>query len=210
MSKMSECFICRDVELQASDPLRNFCDCKNLLAHHVCLFTWIQRGCGCEDRLRCSVCKAKYQLQRSSPWRLMSAQWQTWIVLIITFTFLGLVPYAVHCMMTAFNDPPPSSTFKIAAVLFGVLTEILLMKCLSSHLSSHYRLAEQSSFTLWPRGSEAGSEPAPAGAGHASSVASLSQVDQSKVDTLRVDVSAFSEPQTEGVYRSEGESILWV
>ena len=42
-TETSECFICRDVELQASDPLRNFCDCKNLLAHHVCLSTWIQR-----------------------------------------------------------------------------------------------------------------------------------------------------------------------
>lgn len=38
----TECFICRDVELQASDPLRNFCDCKNLLAHHACLSAWIQ------------------------------------------------------------------------------------------------------------------------------------------------------------------------
>lgn len=38
----TECFICRDVELQASDPLRKFCDCKNLLAHHACLSTWIQ------------------------------------------------------------------------------------------------------------------------------------------------------------------------
>lgn len=42
-TEVSECFICRDVELPASDPLRNFCDCKNLLAHHVCLSTWIQR-----------------------------------------------------------------------------------------------------------------------------------------------------------------------
>lgn len=42
-TEASECFICRDVELRASDPLRNFCDCKNLLAHHVCLSTWIQR-----------------------------------------------------------------------------------------------------------------------------------------------------------------------
>lgn len=41
--EMPECFICRDVELQASDPLRNFCDCKNLLAHHVCLSAWIQK-----------------------------------------------------------------------------------------------------------------------------------------------------------------------
>lgn len=42
-TEMSECFICRDGELISSNPLRNFCDCKNLLAHHVCLSTWIQR-----------------------------------------------------------------------------------------------------------------------------------------------------------------------
>lgn len=39
----SECFICRDVQLKASDPLRNFCDCKTLLAHHSCVSTWIQK-----------------------------------------------------------------------------------------------------------------------------------------------------------------------
>ncbi|KAK5869299.1 hypothetical protein PBY51_024028 [Eleginops maclovinus] len=58
----SECFICRDVELQASDPLRNFCDCKNLLSHHVCLSTWIQKGCESEHRLHCIICKAKRQV----------------------------------------------------------------------------------------------------------------------------------------------------
>ncbi|XP_068175575.1 uncharacterized protein [Antennarius striatus] len=149
-----ECFICRDVELQASDPLRKFCDCKNLLAHHVCLSVWIQRGCGNEDRLRCIICKAKYQLQRSSPWRLMSFRWQTWLVLITAFVLLGLVPYVVHCMMTAFTDPPPPFSFKMAAASFGLLTEILLIKCLSSYISSRYRQAEQSSFTVQARGSE--------------------------------------------------------
>lgn len=42
-SDVSECFICRDAELVASDPLRNFCDCKNMVAHHLCLATWIKR-----------------------------------------------------------------------------------------------------------------------------------------------------------------------
>ncbi|KAI9542485.1 hypothetical protein NQZ68_019167 [Dissostichus eleginoides] len=58
-SETSECFICRDVEHRASDPLRNFCDCKNLLSHHACLSTWIQKACGSEHRLHCILCKAK-------------------------------------------------------------------------------------------------------------------------------------------------------
>ncbi|XP_019936350.1 uncharacterized protein [Paralichthys olivaceus] len=188
-----ECFICRDVELQASDPLRNFCDCKNLLAHHACLSTWIQRGYGNEDRLRCIICKAKYQLQWSSPWRSVSFRWQTWLVLITAFVLLGLVPYVVHCMMTVFTSPPPPSTFKVAAASFGLLTEILLIKCLSSYLSSRYRQAEQSSFTVRARGSEEDraslglrdqSEATSAAAGHASSTAAPSQVDARKVDVL--------------------------
>lgn len=185
----SECFICRDVELQASDPLRNFCDCKNLLAHHVCLSTWIQKGSGSEDRLRCIICKAKYQLQRSSPWRSVSFQWQTWLVLITALVLLGLVPYGVYCMMTAFTSPPPPSTFKVAAASFGLLTEILLIKCLSRYLSSRYRQAEQSSFTVRARSfDEERTSPgrwdrseASAAAGHASSADSPSQVDERKV-----------------------------
>ncbi|KAL7396702.1 hypothetical protein ABVT39_010263 [Epinephelus coioides] len=189
----SECFICRDVELQASDPLRNFCDCKNLLAHHVCLSTWIQKGSGSEDRLRCIICKAKYQLQRSSPWRSVSFQWQAWLVSITVLVLLALVPYAVYCMMTAFTDPPPPSTFKVAAASFGLLTEILLIKCLCSYLSSRYRQAEQSSFTVRARGFDEDRasvarwdrSEASAAAGQASSAASPSQVDERKVDMLK-------------------------
>ncbi|XP_019117542.1 uncharacterized protein LOC104936394 isoform X1 [Larimichthys crocea] len=215
--EMPECFICRDVELQASDPLRNFCDCKNLLAHHVCLSAWIQKatvvskearlnpaapintkqqpeGCESEDRLRCIVCKAKYQLQRSSPWRSVSFRWQTWLVLITALALLGLVPYVVHCMMTTFTNPPPPSSFKLAAASFGLLTEILLIKCVSSFFSSRYRQAEQSSFTIQARDPEEdGASPglwdrpeaASAAAGHAPSAASPSQVDESKVDVLK-------------------------
>ncbi|XP_069560098.1 uncharacterized protein [Brachyistius frenatus] len=190
----SECFICRDGELQASDPLRNFCDCKNLLAHHVCLSTWIQRGSGSENRLCCIICEAKYQLQKSCPWRWMSFQWQTWLVLITAFVLLGLVPYLVYCMMTAFTDPPPPTTFKVAAASFGVLTEILLIKCLSSYLSGRYQQAEQRSFTVRPRDfkedgnhqgcwdlSEAASAAPP---DQASSGASPSQEEERKVDLL--------------------------
>ncbi|KAM4574349.1 uncharacterized protein V3H82_008998 [Fundulus diaphanus] len=147
----SECFICRDGELKTSDPLRNFCDCKNLLAHHVCLSAWIQRGRGSEDKLRCVICKAKYQLQRSSPWRSVSFQWQTWLILITVILLMGLVPFVVYCLMAAFENPPPPITFKVAAVAFGFLAELLLMMCLSSYVSGRYRQAERSSFTVKPR-----------------------------------------------------------
>ena len=40
---VSECFICRDNKLGVRDTLGNFCDCKNLMAHHLCLFIWIQK-----------------------------------------------------------------------------------------------------------------------------------------------------------------------
>ncbi|XP_032428921.1 uncharacterized protein LOC116726344 [Xiphophorus hellerii] len=147
----SECFICRDGELKTSDPLKNFCDCKTLLAHHVCLSAWIQRGRGSEDELRCVICKAKYQLQRTSPWRSLSSQWRTWLVLITVLLLMGLAPFVVHCLMTAFHDPSPPITFKVAAALFGFLTELLLVMCLSSYLSGRYRQAERSSFTVQPR-----------------------------------------------------------
>ncbi|KAK2835989.1 hypothetical protein Q5P01_016473 [Channa striata] len=183
-TETSECFICRDVELQASDPLRNFCDCKNLLAHHVCLSTWIQRGGGSEDRLRCIICKAEYQLQRRSPWRSIPFQWQMWLVLIAALVLLALVPYAVYCMLTSLTNPPPPITFKVAAATFGCLTEILLIKCLSSFLGSQYRHAEQSAFTVRPRGlAEDKSKPGCWGLCKATSAAaSPSQEDGRKVD----------------------------
>ncbi|XP_029005016.1 uncharacterized protein LOC114854608 [Betta splendens] len=152
----SECFICRDVELQASGPLRNFCDCKNSLSHHACLSTWIQKGCGSKDRLRCVICKAKYQLQRRSPWLSLALQWRTWLVLITVLVLLCLVPYAVHCMMTVFTDPPPPTTFKVAAATFGLLMEFLLIKCAWSYIGVQYQQAERSSFTVRHRGSEEG------------------------------------------------------
>ncbi|KAM7388717.1 hypothetical protein PAMP_024874 [Pampus punctatissimus] len=131
---------------------------------------------------------------RSSPWRTVSFQWQTWLVLIIAFVLLGLVPYVVHYLMTAFTNPPPPVTFKVAAVCFGLLTNILLIKCLYSYLGSRYRQAEQSSFTVRARGLEEDrtrrgpwdqSEAASAAAGHASSAASPSQVEERKVDVVK-------------------------
>ncbi|TNN72791.1 hypothetical protein EYF80_016902 [Liparis tanakae] len=70
----------------------------------------------------------QYQLQRTSPWRSVSIRWQTWLVLLAALVLLFLGPYVVHCMMTAFSDPPPPITFKVAAASYGLLTEILLIK----------------------------------------------------------------------------------
>ncbi|KAF3835720.1 hypothetical protein F7725_028278 [Dissostichus mawsoni] len=137
--------------------------------------------------------RVRYQVQRRSPWRSVSSQGQTWLVLLSALVLLFLVPYAVYCLMTAFTNPPPSITFKVAAVSFGLLTEILIIKCVSSFLSSRYRQAAQSSFTVRARGSDQdrrrggrweGSE-ASAGSGQPSSAASPSQVDERKVDMLK-------------------------
>ncbi|PWA14529.1 hypothetical protein CCH79_00011066 [Gambusia affinis] len=67
-----------------------------------------------------------YQLQRTSPWRSVSSQWKTWLVLVTVLLLMGLAPFVVHCLMTAFHDPSPPITFKVAAALFGFLTELLL------------------------------------------------------------------------------------
>ncbi|KAK1796801.1 hypothetical protein P4O66_009812 [Electrophorus voltai] len=57
LGEMAECFICRDVRL--AEGLRRFCDCKNLLAHHSCLLTWVTKGLSREDRLRCRACNSE-------------------------------------------------------------------------------------------------------------------------------------------------------
>ena len=90
-------------------------------------YVWTFRLCDLMRTL-CVSPLIQYQLQWSSPWRWVSCQWQTWLVLITAFVLLGLVPYVVYCMMTIFTSPPPPSTFKVAAASFGLLTEILLIK----------------------------------------------------------------------------------
>ncbi|AWP11458.1 Hypothetical protein SMAX5B_007959 [Scophthalmus maximus] len=125
-----------------------------------------------------------YQLQWSSPWRSVGFQWQTWLVLISVFALLGLVPFAVYYMMTVFTSPPPPSTFKVAAASFGLLTEIMLIKCLATFLSGRYRQAEQRAFTIRARGTgEGGASRGPA-AGHAPSAPAASQVNARKADVL--------------------------
>ncbi|KAG7456618.1 hypothetical protein MATL_G00237780 [Megalops atlanticus] len=154
VTESSECFICRDGELRRQEALWHFCDCKSLVAHHSCLLTWIKKGLGAKDRPRCNVCHAEYQLQVHPPWRVVASQWQSWLVLAATATLLGLVPYLVVRMMTAFKSPPPHPMFKAAAVCFGLLSVTLLLKCLAHYCSSRYRQAELSSFSVRARGAE--------------------------------------------------------
>ncbi|XP_064186602.1 uncharacterized protein LOC135252463 isoform X1 [Anguilla rostrata] len=177
ITDVSECFICRDGELRDQHALKNFCDCKNLLAHDRCLITWIKKGLGNEEKPKCSVCNAEYQLLRRPPWRSVACQWQTWLVLAVSLALMSLVPYVVYRLMTAFPNPQPHSLFKAAAVSFGLLSETLLMKCLAGYFAGRYRRAEQSSFTVQPRRPafrEAGPSPrSPAAAGQSASAAAV-------------------------------------
>ncbi|XP_015210886.1 uncharacterized protein [Lepisosteus oculatus] len=154
LSDSLECFICREGEVSDQDELRNFCDCKSLVAHHRCLLTWISKGPGPESCPRCTVCKAEYELRRSSAWRQVAGQWQTWLVSAAVLALLALVPFVVFRMMTAFQDPPPHSVFKAAAICFGLLAETLLIKCLVSYCSSRYGAAKTSSFSVLARSAE--------------------------------------------------------
>ncbi|XP_066480664.1 uncharacterized protein [Tiliqua scincoides] len=125
-----ECFICREGDEMGRDALLHFCDCKNLIAHQKCLLTWIQKGPPISGTPRCKVCTAEYELERKSPWRILAIQWHEWVVSCTILAGMILIPVLVYQMMIAFKDPPPSLIFHIAAICFGVLTEILLTKCL--------------------------------------------------------------------------------
>ncbi|XP_022531159.1 uncharacterized protein LOC103025947 [Astyanax mexicanus] len=154
MTETPECFICRDVQLVDGEPLRRFCDCKNLVAHHSCLITWVKKGLGSEDRLRCSACNAEYEQCQTAAWRTLASQWQTWPVMVVGVVLLALVPYTVFRMLTAFQNPPPHALFRTAAICFGLLTETLLVRCLFCYVNGRYRQAEHTSFSLQPRGLE--------------------------------------------------------
>ncbi|KAG5275886.1 hypothetical protein AALO_G00125620 [Alosa alosa] len=144
-----ECFICRDGE--ATEPLRTFCDCKTLLAHHSCLLTWISKGAGSDDRLRCSVCRVEYQLQRRAVWRAVALQWKTWPILLSAAALFVLVPYLVYRLLTTFPNTTHHTVFRVASVCFGLLSIILLIKCVASCLGRRYRQAQRSAFSLLPR-----------------------------------------------------------
>lgn len=99
-------------------------------------------------RLSLFLPPVQYLLQRSSPWRSVGFRWQTWLVLITALVLLGLVPYVVHRMMTAFTNPPPPGTFQLAAASFGVLTEILLIKWVFYLFISHLFRFRAASFGI--------------------------------------------------------------
>ncbi|XP_027002328.2 uncharacterized protein LOC113642838 isoform X3 [Tachysurus fulvidraco] len=133
IAETPECFICRDVQLVDGEPLKRFCDCKNLMAHHSCLLTWVRMGLKLEDQLKCRVCNATYQQQRVAPWHIMISQWHVWTVLVVTMFLVALVPYTVYRMLTAFDNPPPHTFFNMAAICFGILSEILLLRLQNSN-----------------------------------------------------------------------------
>ncbi|XP_073213255.1 uncharacterized protein [Lepidochelys kempii] len=127
-TESKECFICREGDEMGRDALLHFCDCKNLIAHQKCVLTWIQKGSDTQDRARCKVCTAEYQLQKGSVWRILCCHWQNWLFLCLVVAVMTIIPLAVYRMMVAFKDPPPSPVFHAAAVCFGVLAETLLIK----------------------------------------------------------------------------------
>nr|XP_014351650.1 PREDICTED: uncharacterized protein LOC106705958 [Latimeria chalumnae] len=64
---------------------------------------------------------------------------------------MAVVPVIVYEIIIAFQDPPPHYWFNAAAVISGVLTEILLIKCLTCYCSRKYNKAEMSSFSVRAR-----------------------------------------------------------
>ncbi|XP_060775736.1 uncharacterized protein LOC132885268 isoform X4 [Neoarius graeffei] len=163
MAETPECFICRDVQLVDGEQLKRFCDCKNLVAHHGCLLTW---GLKREDRMRCRVCNAEYQQQRVAPWQAVVSKWHVWPVVVVVVVLAALVPYTVYCMWTAFNNHPPHTLFNIAAICFGILSEILLLRFLYCHVTNHFQKAQQASFSLQPRNLEEEQEAGVRGHNH--------------------------------------------
>ncbi|XP_030427331.1 uncharacterized protein LOC115655731 isoform X2 [Gopherus evgoodei] len=146
-----ECFICREGDEMGRDALLHFCDCKNLIAHQKCVLTWIQKGSDNQDRARCKVCTAEYQLQKGSVWRILFCHWQNWLFFCLVLAVMTIIPLAVYRMMVAFKDPPPSPVFHAAAVCFGVLAETLLIKYVLYYCSSKYNEAKMSSFSVRAR-----------------------------------------------------------
>ncbi|KAG7326364.1 hypothetical protein KOW79_009765 [Hemibagrus wyckioides] len=146
-----ECFICKDVQLVDGEQLKRFCDCKNLMAHHSCLLTWVRTGLKSEDQLKCRLCNAEYKQQRVAPWQIVVSQWHFWLVLVVTMMLVALVPYTVYRMLTAFDNPPLHTVFNMAAICFGVLSEILLLRLLYCYVTSRFRKAQWASFSLQPR-----------------------------------------------------------
>ncbi|XP_078248331.1 uncharacterized protein LOC144588798 isoform X1 [Pogona vitticeps] len=146
-----ECFICREGDEMGRDALLHFCDCKNLIAHQKCLLTWIQKGPHYEGTPTCKVCTAEYQLEETSPWRNLVLRWDKWAIFCTVAALMISIPFLVYQLLIAFKDPPPALVFHIAAITFGVLTEILLTKCLVNYCSRNLETARMSSFSIRAR-----------------------------------------------------------
>ncbi|KAI5109299.1 hypothetical protein C0J45_0696 [Silurus meridionalis] len=154
ISETPECFICKDVQLVDSEQLKRFCDCKNLMAHHGCLLTWIRTGLKREEQLRCRICNAEYQQQKVTSWQVVVSHWRVWPMVVVVMVLVALVPYAVYHMLTAFNNPSPHMFFKMAAICFGILSEILLLRFIHWYVTNNFWKGQQASLSLQPRNLE--------------------------------------------------------
>ncbi|XP_017335891.1 uncharacterized protein LOC108272161 isoform X2 [Ictalurus punctatus] len=170
IAETPECFICRDVQLVDAEQLKRFCDCKNLMAHHGCLLTWVRTGLKRNDQLRCRVCNAEYQQQRVAQWQTLVSQWRVWPVVLLAVVLVALIPYTVYRLLKAFNNPPPHILFNMAAICFGILSEILLLRLLFCYVTKYFRKAQQASFNLQPRNLEEEQEAGVRGQNHKADV----------------------------------------
>ncbi|KAM8931197.1 uncharacterized protein RCH25_007130 [Pelodytes ibericus] len=142
-----ECFICREGD---QDDLQHFCDCTDLIGHHQCLLTWIQKGSGNEDRQKCSACTAKYLLQKGSVWRTLLCQWKNLLLVALLMVALIMVPVFVYEMRTL-SDPPPHGIFKAAAICSGAIAETLLIRYIIWYCTNQYSNAIISSYSIKAR-----------------------------------------------------------
>lgn len=70
----------------------------------------------------------QYVQQRVTPWHTVVSQWRLWPVVVVVLVLVALVPYTVYRMLTAFHNPPQHTLFNMAAICFGFLSEILLLR----------------------------------------------------------------------------------
>ncbi|XP_072276020.1 uncharacterized protein [Pyxicephalus adspersus] len=132
-----ECFICREADKQGQEELLNYCDCRDLVGHHQCLLTWIQ----------------KYHLQEGTVWKVLLCQWRSLFTLIVTLASIIAIPLLIHYLNTL-TDPPPDQLFKIVAVCSGIIAETLLAKYFMWYCKNQYIKARLSSFSIKARSVE--------------------------------------------------------
>ncbi|XP_028667239.1 uncharacterized protein LOC114659139 [Erpetoichthys calabaricus] len=189
IADLQDCYICGQGEGRSRDALQSFCDCKTLVTHEKCILTWILKGAGSEDRSRCGICKAEYILQKKSTCLQIACQWRTWLVCSLMFLCMVLNPFVVYKMMTAYRNPPPHTLFKVAAICFGILAEILLIKYLVNYCRAMYSTAKMSSFSVRARSVEKCDTGTgllwPAAAAQNSSTAAVSREGESKQEAVK-------------------------